>query len=163
MKKLLSVLTLAALVCSFTPAKFQPDFTGTWKLNEGKSDLGQFGARGVATKIIAEQKADAVTLTKTSASFDGSEATNSETLLFSGKESESTVFGSSKKKSTLKWSADGNSMVITYTIAFERNGQSFDLKGTESWTMGADGKTLTLSANITTPQGEITTKAVYEK
>jgi len=161
MKKILSALVLSTILFSFT--SFQPNFTGTWKLNESKSDLGQFGARGAASKIVIDQKADAISITKTAASFDGGETTNTETLLFSGAESETTVFGSAKKKSILKWSADGNTMTVSYGIAIERNGQSFDLKGTESWALSADGKTITISTAMTTPQGELNTKAVYEK
>ncbi len=160
-RKLLSAIIMVAVFCSFMPSSYQPDFSGTWKLNEGKSDLGQFGSRGIATKIVAEQKADAIVLVKTS-SMQGQENTTTETLPFSGKETELTT-ETSKKKSTLKWSADGNTMVISYDLAVTFNGQSFDIKGVESWSLSADGKNLTVNITRTTPQGEITTKAVYDK
>ena len=161
-KKIFSTIIVAAALCSFMPASYQPDLSGTWKLNEGKSDLGQFGGRGIATKIVAEQKADAITLTKTS-SMQGQENTTTETLLFSGKESELTMGNNAKKKSILKWSADGNTMIVTYDLSVSFNGQSFDIKGVENWSLSADGKNLTINTTLTTPQGDIATKAVYDK
>ncbi len=163
-KKLFSLLILGAFLCSFMPLpKAQTDFSGTWKLNDSKSELGQFGGRGVASKIVIDQKADAIGLTKTAASFDGGENTTTETLAFNGKESEITVFGAAKKKSTLKWDADGKTMTVSYSISIERDGQSFDIKGTETWSLDADGKTLTVKTAMSTPQGDIETKAVYNK
>ena len=162
--KFASLLFLTVFFFSFRPAQiFQTDFSGTWKLNENKSELGQFGARGVASKIVIEQKADAISFARNSTGFQGEELSSTETMTFDGKESESLVFGTSKKKSTLKWSADGKEMVITSNIAFEMQGQTLDISSVENWTLGADGKTLTISSKINTPQGEIATKSVYDK
>ncbi len=163
-KKIFSLLVVSAFLCSFMPQPFyQADFSGTWKLNEAKSERGQFGGRGMATKLVVDQKPDAITLSKTAPSMQGGEATTSETLMFSGKESEITVFGAAKKKSTLKWSADGNTMMVNYSIAFERDGQSNEFKGVETWSLSADGKSLVVQTNLTTPQGDVSTKAVYDK
>jgi len=163
-KKITSLLFLSAALFSFRPAYvFQTDFTGTWKLNENKSELGQFGARGVPSKIVIEQKTDAISFAKTATNFQGEESTNTETMTFDGKESESLLFGTSKKKSILKWSADGNEMVISSNIAFEMQGQTFDISSVENWGLSADGKTITVSSKINTPQGEIATKSVFDK
>ncbi len=95
--------------------------------------------------------------------MDGSPSTTTE-LMSDGKESETTVFnGNGKKKSTLKWAPDGNSFTIKSTIAISANGQSFDLSTNESWSLGADGKTLLWTNAITTPQGDVIVKCVYDK
>lgn len=60
-------------------------------------------------------------------------------MRFDGKESETTVFGNSKKKSLVKWSDDGQMLTISYTILFERNGQTSEIKGTETWGLTKDG------------------------
>ena len=163
-KKIAYLLFLSGLLFSFRPAQIvQTDFSGTWKLNENKSELGQFGARGVPSKIVIEQKADAISFTRTAMNFQGEEGTSSETMTFDGKESESLVFGTSKKKSTLKWSGDGKEMVISSNIAFEMQGQSIDISSVENWSLSSDGKTLTISSKTNTPQGEIATKSVFDK
>lgn len=161
LKKLTSLLFIAVLLFSFRPV--QTDFSGAWKLNESKSELGQFGARGVASKIMIEQKTDVVSLAKTATNFQGEEAITTEVLSFDGKEAETFVFGTAKRKAKLKWSSDEQNMLVSATIAFERQGQTFDISITETWSLSADRKTLTVASNMTTPQGEISTKAVYDK
>jgi hypothetical protein len=163
LKKIASLLVLTTFLFAFTGSKpYQTNFSGTWTLNEGKSELGQFGARGAASKIVIDQKADAITLTRTVQGFDGVVSDASETLT-EGKESESTVFNTAKRKSILKWAADGNTFTINATTVFERNGQSFELKGVETWGLSADGKTLTLQNSVSTAQGDFATKGVYDK
>ncbi|MEO7531035.1 MAG: hypothetical protein ABIS69_06480 [Sediminibacterium sp.] len=161
--KFLSFLFVSVLLFSFTKPVYQANFSGTWTLNEGKSELGQFGARGSASKIVVDQKADGVSVSRTSTGFDGNATTTSEILANDGKESETTVFGTAKKKSSLKWAADGNNLTITFTIVIDRGGQTTELKGTETWSLGSDGKTLALQNALSTPQGDISTKAVYDK
>jgi hypothetical protein len=158
--KFLSLLFVSVLLFSFTKPVYQANFSGTWALSQTKSDLGQFGGRGVATKIIVDQKADGVTTTKTTPGFNGGDPlTTTETLSNDGKETETTVFNTAKRKSTLKWAGDGNTFAVTYSVAF---GQG-EFKGTENWALNADGKELTITTNISSQQGEITLKAVYDK
>ena len=160
-KQLLLLLLAPALLSSFISFTDRANFAGEWKLNEGKSELGEFGGRFAARSIKIEQKEDAITISKTAPGFNGEEITTTETLKFDGKESETTVFGSSKKKSTLKWSDDSQSFVINYSIMFERNGQTSEFKGTETWSL-KDGA-LSLITVSSSPRGENTTKAVYNK
>jgi hypothetical protein len=159
----LLLFVVPVFLFSFSTPVYQANFSGTWSLNEGKSELGQFGARAAASKIAIDQKTDAVTLAKTVAGLDGSPANTTETLTADGKEYETTVYGTAKKKSSLKWAADGNTFAIAHTTIFERNGQTFEIKGTETWSLGTDGKTLTIQNQMATPGGDITIKAVYDK
>ncbi|MGF2414025.1 MAG: hypothetical protein ACQUYJ_16960 [Ferruginibacter sp.] len=149
----------------FSAFVFKPattNFSGKWKLNEGKSELGDFA--NFATKLIeAQQYTDSMGISRTAASFDGNEATTIERLTFDGKESESTLFGESKKKSVASWSQDGTALTITYNIKMEFNGQSNEIKGTEVWTMADEGKTLVVKNSASSSFGELETKSVYEK
>lgn len=160
-KKTLSFLIVSICLLSFVVLPEKINLSGEWKLNEGKSELGDFGSRFAARTIKVEQKEDAITISKTAPSFNGGDATTTETLSFDGKESETTVFGSSKKKSVAKWADDGQSLTISYTIAFERDGQTTEIKGTETWSL-KDGA-LSLQTVSSSPRGEMTIKAVYEK
>lgn len=162
-KKLTALLVIPAILLSFTFAPVRSNFSGQWKLNESKSNFGDFGARLAAKAIKVEQKDDAVTISKTSTNRQGEEVTRTETLTFDGKEVESTGgFGNSKRKSTAKWS-DDKTLVINYTLTFERDGQTNEIKGTETWTVSDDGKTLSLKTDSSSPQGEFSTTAVYDK
>jgi len=156
-KKLLPFLIAPVLLLSFTSMPAKINLSGEWKLNEGKSDFGEFGSRFASKSIKVEQKDDAITISKTGANDNVS----TETLTFDGKESESTVFGSAKKKSTAKWADDGQSLTIKYSIAMERNGQAMEFTGTETWSL-KDGS-LSLQTVSSSPRGEMTTKAIYDK
>ncbi len=161
--QILSLLIAPAFILSFTSSPERASFNGDWKLNEGKSELGDFGGRFAARAIKVEQKEDAITIARTIPGFNGGDpTTNSMTLTFDGKETESTGFGNSKRKSTAKWSDDGQSLVISTTTTFERDGQTSEFKGTETWTL-AKGGSLSVVTVSSSPRGETTTKAVYDK
>jgi hypothetical protein len=156
------LILAAAFLFAFTQKADKANFSGSWSLNEGKSELGDFGARITPKKIKVEQKDDAITITKIS-SFNGNEMSTDETLSFDGKTSETTAFGNSKKKSTAKWSEDGQTLTVSYSIAFDRGGQTMEITGTETWTLANDGKNLSLVTVSSSPQGERTLKAMYDK
>ncbi len=162
-KRFLSLLVVSTLLFSFSKPIYQTNFSGTWTLNEGKSELGQFGGRGVASKLVIDQKSDGVTVTRNSINFQGEAVATTEILNNDGKETETTLSPNAKKKASLKWAADGQTLAITYSIAFDNNGQTFELKGTETWSLGADGKSLTLQNSLSTPNGDIAVKAAYDK
>jgi len=161
-KTLLSLLIPAVILLSFTTVADHANFSGDWKLNEGKSELGDFGAR-VARSLKAEQKDNAITITRTTPGFNGGDpVTTSLTLTFDGKVTESEGFGGSKRKSTASWSDDGKTLTVSTTTTFERDGQTSEFKGTEAWSMTADGA-LSVVTHSTSPRGESTTKAIYNK
>lgn len=162
LSKLLLLLIAPATFLSFDTLPDKANFSGEWKLNEGKSDLGQF-AQFAPRKIKVSQTADSITISKTAPSFNGDDVTLTETLPFDGKEVESTIFGSSKRKASAKWSDDGQTLTITFNIMFDFNGQQTEVKGTETWTLGDGGKTLISQNNSSSSFGDVQAKGVYEK
>lgn len=161
-KALFLLLIPAALLFSFTTIADKVNFSGDWKLDEAKSELGQFGSR-VARSVKADQKADAITITKTTPGFNGGDPiTSTITLTYDGKVTDSEGFGGSKRKSTAKWSDDGQTLVISNSTIFERNGETTEFKSTETWTLTKDG-TLSIVTNTTSQRGDVTTKAIYTK
>jgi len=162
LKRLSAFLVAPVLLFSFTTLPDKANFSGEWKLNEGKSDLGQ-SAPWAPRKIKVEQKADAITISKTAPSFSGEDVTVTETLPFDGKEVETTVFGNSKRKATAKWSDDGQTLTITFNVMLDFNGQTTEIKGTETWVLADGGKTLISQNNSSSTYGDIQAKGVYEK
>jgi hypothetical protein len=162
MKKLSIFLIAPALLFSFASLPEKANFSGEWKLNESKSDLGQ-SAAWAPRKIKVEQKDDVITITKTAPSFAGGDVTMAETLPFDGKEVETTVYENSKRKATGKWSDDGQTFTITFNIMFDFSGQTMEVKGTEAWVLADGGKTLVTQINSSSSYGEVQAKAVYEK
>jgi hypothetical protein len=154
-----SLLIPALFLLSFTKIADRANFSGDWKLNESKSELGDFSGF-VARSLKVEQKENAITITRTTPGFNGGDpVTTSFTLSYDGKITESEGFGGSKRKSTAKWSDDGLTLTVNHTITFERDGQTNEFKSTETWTT-KDGL-LSVVTHSNSPRGETTTKAIY--
>ena len=150
------------ILSSFRLMADKAKFSGDWKLDVSKSELGQFGGRA-ATAITIEQKDTVIMISRTSPGFNGGDPiTTNMNLPYSGATVETEGFGGSKRKSSAQWSTDGQTLTITNHMHFERDGQAFDIKSTENWTLTKEGL-LSIATNATTPQGEINTKAVYAK
>ena len=152
-------------VCTSATILYAVNFSGEWKLNESKSELGQFGGRGAARTVrVISSDANSITLERVSTNQNGEEVVRKETLTYDGKEVESAGgFGNSKRKSSAKWSDDGKAMVISAVMTFDRDGQTMEIKQKETWKLSDDGKTLTVDASSSSSFGESTTKLVYEK
>lgn len=163
-RSFLATAVTAAVVTfsSFTATAQKANFAGDWKLDESKSELGEFGGRA-ARALKAVQNDGDITISRTTPGFGGGDPmTTTVTLTFDGKEVESEGFGGSKRKSTAKWSEDGKSLTINTTMIFDRDGQTMEFKSTEVWTLTADGL-LSVATTSSSPRGDSSTKAVYTK
>lgn len=164
LKKQLTIVAAAFCLLSFTkPVLFQTDFSGTWTLNESKSDGGEYGTGGMPKKIVVEQKDKNLTITKTTNARSGGETTYTEALTPDGKEAESTVSNNGKRKAKMSWADDGKQFDINFTIAMSMQGQAVEFQGLEKWSLSDDGKTLYVVFNVTTPQGSFSVKGGYDK
>jgi len=161
---LLLAATAVMVFSSFTILNAPPNLSGEWKLNEGKSDLGQFG-RGAAKKIKVEsQDAQGISFERTTTNQNGEEVVRKEKLTFDGKEIESTAtggFGTSKTKATAKISDDA--MDVNSTVTFERDGQPMEIKRKETWKLSDGGQVLTIEVSSSSSFGDNTMKLVYDK
>ena len=162
-----TLVIAVAVFCICTSATIinSVNFSGEWKLNESKSELGQFGGRGAAKTIkVVSSDANGISTERISTNQNGEEVTRKESLTFDGKESESAGgFGNSTRKATAKWSDDGQSMIINAVMTFDRDGEKMEIKQKETWKLGDNGQTLTIEANSSSSFGDNNTKLVYEK
>ncbi|MES1226848.1 MAG: hypothetical protein ABUT20_65850, partial [Bacteroidota bacterium] len=159
---LFSLLAPAVILFSFISFADKANFSGEWKLNEAKSELGEFGNR-VARSIKVDQKDADITIASTRPGFNGGDpVTTTLTMSYDGKETESTGFGGSKRKTTVKWSDDGQTLTVSSSTLIERDGQTSEIKSTETWTL-IKGGGLSIVTFSSSPRGESTTKAVYDK
>jgi hypothetical protein len=149
----LSVLSIVLLyVCTsatrFTSKESLPanaDLQGTWTYNEQKSKQTQnFRIAPLKLKIASE--ANGIAIERTIPGFNGGEnMVSTDHLTFDGKESESTVYGTMKKKSTAAWSADGKQLIVNGSLMFDQNGTQTEFKSVEKFSLSEDGKTLTIN------------------
>lgn len=157
---LLSLTALATLAAS-AGAQAQADFSGTWKRNAEKSDPmggpggGGGGMMANATWTIT-QTADKITI-----AIQAGEMNRTSTYTLDGKESVNPGMRGAEVKSTAKW--EGASLVIESTQTMSGPNGDMTITSKEVRTLSEDGKTMTVVTTRVTPQGERTTKAVYDK
>jgi hypothetical protein len=137
------------------------DFSGEWVLNESKSNLGE-GRFFSSTKMTVKQEESTIMIERTSTGRDGEQRTRSETLTMDGKEN---VNKSENRSSTttVSWSDDGISMTLNSNREFSRQGETFEMKSEETWTLSGDGNTLTIQSTTSSPRGERSVTLVYDK
>lgn len=160
---LLAAAALFAVTTSATIVHYAADFKGEWAFNEKKSKLAEGNFRMNTSKLKVTQDAASLGVERTSASPNGEELVTTEKLTFDGKESESTVFNDSKKKSTAAWSSDGEALTVTANTHFEFNGNGIDIKSVEVWKLSEGGKTLSIATTTTSPRGTTENTFVYDK
>ncbi len=168
---LLKLTTVAVFLLVMVPAMVnaqsgKANFSGTWKMNEEKSNLGQAGGgpgggRGFGGgDFTAKQDGNTLTVERTM-NFQGQENTITNKYTLDGKETTSSAGGGmgGESKSTAKWSADGKSLTITTSRSFNGN----DRTSTEVWTL-KDPNTLAITSTRQGRDGEeVTTTRVYDK
>ena len=163
MKKI-SFLAAGAFVCLLAAATIinAVNFSGEWTLNKEKSQFGEYGENIAPKKITINSADNSVTIERLSPTMTGEEYTTKETLTFDGKQTESVLFASNKKKSTAKWAADGQSMLVSSIINFDNNGEMMEIKVEEVWKLTADGQ-LSLQSTSNSSFGTLEMKLLYDK
>jgi hypothetical protein len=151
-------MTACLLAILLAPAALQaadkPDYTGEWNLNAAKSDFGQMPA---PEKLIMkiQQTGDEIKLTQTQSGPQG-ERTNDQSLIVNGQEQTRTT-PRGEVKFTPKW--DGDKLVVNQIMKIQDN----EIKIKETWALGDDKKTLTITRDIDSPMGQMTMKTVLDK
>jgi len=138
------------------------NFSGTWALNESKSKFGDSPFRMAAAILTVKQDGNTLTVDRNLSSPDGQEMKMTGKYTMDGKECENVGFMESKTKSTVKWSADNKSITIASVTVFNMNGDSMEMKASETWTLDGD-KVLKIETSNAMPDGEMKTSLVYDK
>ena len=144
----------AAVFATSSFAQTTADFSGTWKVNLAKSDFGPLPPPESRTDVITQSAAQV----KDAVSSSGPDGKMDLNLTYNLDGSESlNQFRGADVKSTAKW--EGSALSIASTLKYQD--QDIGLKST--WTLGADGKTLTMTTHITSPMGEADQTMILEK
>jgi hypothetical protein len=152
----LSAIVLAAAVVAAQDAK--PDFSGTWTLDLAKSDFGPMPPPDSLVSVI-EHKEPNFKITTTQKGQQG-ELTNVRALTTDGKEAVNklqTMGGEQDVKSITKW----NGRLLTTSFSLDAQGAMIDI--TDTFALSDDGKLLTVTRSLKTPQGDFTSTMVFTK
>jgi hypothetical protein len=152
-RSLLAISTLALFAGSMLSAQDKPNFSGTWKMDGAKSDFGPMPAPDKLVRTITHKDPDVEI--KTTQSGQQGEVTSELKYKTDGTESVNKLRGQDVK-SVVKW--EGEKLVVKS----KREVQGMEISITETWTM-TEGKVLTITNAIETPQGSFEAKIVLDK
>jgi hypothetical protein len=158
------IYLVMAAFCMTTSGLFaQANFAGTWAFNDSKSNFGDSQFRFAATSMVVTQDANTLSVESTMPGRDGEEMKTSAKYTLDGKVSENPMFNTTRK-STVTWSADKSSLIISSTMTFDMNGETREMKSTETWKLSDGGKLLSIeSVRPGRDGGEMKTTAAYDK
>jgi hypothetical protein len=85
-------------------------------------------------------------------------------LTFDGRESEASLFGNTKKKSTAEWSDNGQTMTVNSVIYYDIIGEKATMKVTEVWKLINRGKSISIEVTSRSAvNGDNVMKLIYDK
>jgi hypothetical protein len=140
----------------------QPNFSGSWALNESKSTIGE-GPRMSAASMTINQQAGLISIDLVRPSFDGGDEKLSEKYTLDGKESVNQGMMNSSTKTITTWSDDKKELRFAKNTTIDMNGEIMEMKSTEAWSISDDGKTLTVKSTMASPMGDMNLVLVYDK
>ena len=151
-----TMLLLALVVAAFS----QPNFSGKWKLDTEKTVVPDRGPGRMAKSLTVTQGDNKLTVDRVSTNRDGDEVTNTENYTLDGKKCVNEMrFGD--RESTVQ--VKDNTIVITSVTKFEREGNTFEMNGTETWKLDNNGKELVIDSHMETPRGDRDLTIYYSK
>ena len=140
----------------------QPNFSGSWALNESKSTLGD-GPRMSVSSMTVNQEEGLMSIDLVRPSFEGGDVSSSEKYTLDGKESVNQGMMDSSVKTITTWSDDKKELTFAKTVLFDMNGDTMEFKITEVWSISDDGKTLTVKSAMSSQMGDTNLVLVYDK
>jgi hypothetical protein len=134
----------------------RPNLSGTWKLNIPKSNFGQIPPPASQVDTIVDNE-PSITITADQKGGMMGDSNNAETLSTDGKPTSSPGMGGAAVASTTHW--DGAALVVDSKTSFQ--GSDVTLKDT--YTVSADGNTLTEVTHVVSGMGNFDITNVYDK
>jgi len=92
---------------------------------------------------------------------DGQEMTMNDEYEIGGKTNSSDERRT--KESTTSLSDDKSAIIVESLTKFEMNGNTFEVKAREVYTLSQDKKTLTIKSDRSSPRGDFSVTQVYDK
>ncbi len=145
-------------VLLLSSALLAADFSGTWVLNEDKSEIGEGRGGRAASQMVVEQKDNSLSIKSTRTGRNGDERTNEETLTLDGKETKSST---ERSETVSTATMDRDVLTILQKRTFTRDGNTMESKSEQKWQL--DGTTLVIDAKSESSRGERQMKLVYDK
>lgn len=161
------LIILFIFTLSFTPVHSMPsekkvNLTGTWILNEQKSDLGEYGRMMAAEKMIILQKGKNLRMERYSTAPTGESFNYTENYTLDGKECANMMEPVWKKKSTVTWTDKKSSLTINSDMDLSFEGNEMNIKSVEILSLQDEGKSMVIKSTSSTDYGDMSITIVYD-
>jgi hypothetical protein len=160
-------LSLLLLILPLAPGHSMPmgkksNFSGTWVLNEQKSELGEYGRMMASNKLVILQKGKKMTMERFGTAPTGEEYSYKENYTLDGKECIIPLFEQSKKTATAVLSKDKKILTIKSLMELSFEGNEMKINTVEEFNIGDGGKTLIIKETASTDYGDMVVTIVYD-
>jgi hypothetical protein len=156
------LLVIPLLTSSALPMGKKANFSGTWILNETKSDFGEYGRMMASNKIIIAHKGKKLTMERYATAPTGESYNYTENYTLDGKECVNAPSPEFKKTSTVVKSEDKKGLVINSTLDVSFEGNSMKILTVENYSLQENGKVMVIKATASTDYGDMVVNFVYD-
>jgi hypothetical protein len=156
------MLTIPLLHSNSMPMGKKSNFSGTWILNEQKSDFGEYGRMMASDKLVIVHKGKKLTMERYATAPTGESYNYTENYTLDGKECVNPLFEESKKTSTVTVTEDKKGLIINSTLDLTFEGQNMKILTVETFNLEDGGKSLVIKATATTEYGDTAVSFVYD-
>jgi hypothetical protein len=148
------ILPLAVLSGALSQVCAQPNFSGDWKMNSAKSNFAPLPQPDKLVRKITQR--DSHLRIKTTQFGQQREIVTDLAYTTDGAECKNLIRGQ-EVTGNARWDGD------TLLIDSKREVQGTEIIQKESWSLSADGQTITIANHVQTPQGAFDITIVLEK
>jgi hypothetical protein len=154
MKKIIYLLALT-LISSVVMGQ-KVDFSGTWKINREKSELGDQFSMAPKSMVVDQTKKE-LSIQRNS-SFQGQDFTYTDKFTLDGEECENVGMMDMVKKSTVTWNKDKKSLKINTTIEMQDGSEMAIIEN-----LSMDGENLVMNTSVSSSWGDMSEVFVFDK
>jgi hypothetical protein len=153
--------TIAVLLLAINANAQTPNFTGDWKIDLNKSNLGGAPASFAGSELIINQDQNTIEIQRESILKD-STIKYTEKLSFDGKPLSSDL-NTRLRVSNAKWSNDKQALIETALVWNKSDEEKSKYKSVETFSFSPDKTTLYYIRQVESKEVNFTIKAVYNK
>src|SRR5579863_108276 len=155
MKSLLKICILVAALASIALAADKPNFSGDWKLNPAKSNMGPIPAPASYTRKVTHAE-PSITIENTQTGTALGDQHDTQTYTTDGKQIAFSANGADVK-SAITW--EGDALLINSKASV----QGMDIIIQDKISLSDGGKTMTDAIHIASDQGDLDFALVFDK
>jgi len=154
-----TILTVLLSVFTLTSKAQQVNFSGSWRLDTGKSQFGNVASRAAIQHYKIAQSEKYISLEWITLDENNKETVSTQKLPLDNTNASALLPSKRTRSATASFSKDGKELTLTKSYSKIEKAEEVDYTIVEKWQLAGEGKELVIE--LTSPAYVI--KAVYDK